>query len=57
MRAKERLPLFDSERDEGVFIDNSIIVASLVTSERGMKRRRTGRKNTYGEEEGRKERR
>lgn len=27
MRAKHRLPLFDSERNEGIFIDNNIIVA------------------------------
>lgn len=33
MRAKESLPRFDSERNEGVFIDNSIIVASLVMSD------------------------
>lgn len=33
-KEKKRDLLSDSERDEGVFIDNSIIVASLVTSDR-----------------------
>ena len=34
MRDEEKLPPFDGERNEGIFIDDSIIVASPVTSDR-----------------------